>query len=54
MRITPTFNVADLYEYFPPDAALATIENLGSNSFMVRETYSGIVADTWAVTPLLE
>lgn len=33
MHISPTFNVADLFEYHPPDAACLSYENSGTNSF---------------------
>ena len=41
MQISSTFNVADLYKYFPPDAAPFFIENSGSNSSAVEDTDAG-------------
>jgi hypothetical protein len=38
MAISPTFNVADLYEYHPPDMASSHLTHSGSSSFHAKET----------------
>ena len=37
MWISSTFNVADLYEYYPPNDVLVQYDNSESSSSLVRE-----------------
>ena len=38
MAISPTFNVADLYEYHPPDVSSSHLTHSGSSSLHTGET----------------
>jgi hypothetical protein len=39
MAISPTFNVADIFEYHPPNESPSNLANSRSNSFQAEETH---------------
>jgi hypothetical protein len=41
MAISPTFNVADIFEYHPPNESPSNLANSRSNSFQAEETDAG-------------
>jgi hypothetical protein len=41
MAISPTFNVADIFEYHPPDESSSNLANSRSSSFQAEETDAG-------------
>jgi hypothetical protein len=45
MAISPTFNVADIFEYHPPDESFSHLPNSRASSFQAREIDAGQLAE---------